>query len=212
MGATRDTMAKSSSDLTPRERSFVDAYLLRPDAQAAAIAAGYASKSAAVTGHEVLHRPRVAAALVVAMERRAERTQVNADTLLTRLAHEVDADMADLFDDQGGLRPVKDWPAIWRKGLIAGVEIEQLFAGEGQERRVVGSVAKIKMSDRVKRLELLGRHVGVNAFKSRVELEASEPLKQLFQQLQGQGIRPTDDGSGKPPPAAAPGIIRPRED
>lgn len=205
-------MAKSSSDLTPREKSFVAAYLQKPEARAAAIAAGYAEKSAAVSGHEVLHRPRVAAAIAAAMGQRAERTQVNADTLLTRLADEADADVGDLFDDAGGLKPVREWPAIWRKGLVAGLEIEQIFEGEGQDRRAVGSLAKIKLSDRVKRLELIGRHVGVKAFKDRVEHDVTPPLQQLMEQIRGQGIRPSDDGSGKPAPALAPGIIRPRED
>ncbi|WWT39843.1 hypothetical protein [Microcystis phage Mwe-JY25] len=195
--------------LTDRERRFVEAYLLNPDATKAAIAAGYSPRGAASTGHDVLHRPRVSEAIAKEMEERARRTRIDADALLTRLAEEADADVADIFEDDGRLKPVHEWPKVWRKGLVAGIEVEQLYEGTGKDRVAVGTLAKIRLSDRTKRLELIGRHVGVQAFRDKVSHDVEQPLKDLLAELKGRGIRP-----GQEPPAnpSAPGIIRPREE
>jgi phage terminase small subunit len=68
----------------------------------------------------------------------------------------------DLYTEDGRIKPVKDWPLIWRQGLVAGLEVETI--GEG-----AGHLTKIKLSDRIKRLELIGKHIDVQAFKEKVE-------------------------------------------
>lgn len=102
-------------------------------------------------------------------EERAERTKVDADWLLTRLALEVTADLADLYSDDGNLLPVNQWPNIWRQGLVAGVETEQLYEYKDGQKVPAGVLKKIKLSDRVKRLELIGKHVDVQAFKEKID-------------------------------------------
>ncbi|MGX1065758.1 hypothetical protein [Bradyrhizobium diazoefficiens] len=74
------------------------------------------------------------------------------------------------------LKPIDAWPEIWRQGLVAGVEIDALYEGAGEERRQVGHVKKIRLSDRLRRLELIGKHVRVNAFQERVEFSLLEGL------------------------------------
>jgi Terminase small subunit. len=64
---------------------------------------------------------------------------------------------------------VRDWPLIWRQGLVAGVEAIEEFETIDGERRTIGMVRKIKLSDRIKRIELIGKHVDVQAFKDQVE-------------------------------------------
>lgn len=108
-------------------------------------------------------------------ERRAERsreTKINAAWLLKRLAEEATADVGDLFDDDGNILPVKQWPKIWRMGLVAGCDVEELT----QDGVNIGQLKKLKLSDRVKRLELIGRHIGVQAFKDVVEHKGLEGL------------------------------------
>ena len=45
-----------------------------------------------------------------------EPMKVDADWLLTRLAAEAEADIADLYDEAGDLLPIRQWPAIWLLG------------------------------------------------------------------------------------------------
>jgi phage terminase small subunit len=162
--------------LTPKQSRFVDEYLLDLNATQAAVRAGYSARTANEQGPRLLAHPEIKAAIDAAKVQRCERTEVNADWMLRRLVDEAEADLADLYDECGDLKPIDAWPEIWRQGLVAGVEIDALFEGSGEERRQVGHVKKIKLSDRVRRLELIGKHVRVNAFQERVEFSVLEGL------------------------------------
>lgn len=152
--------------LTPRQARFVQEYLVDLNGKQAAIRSGYAEKGAEVTASKLLMVPKVKRAVMDAKAARSERTKIDADWLLSRLAEEADADMADLYDAAGALRPVSEWPPIWRKGLVQGLDVEEM---RGPDGAVVGQVRKVKISDRVKRLELIGRHIDVGAFRDRIE-------------------------------------------
>lgn len=152
--------------LTDKQAAFVAEYLKDLNAAQAARAAGYSEKSAREQGYQQMQKPEIIDAIAVAMAERSERTRIDADWVLTRLAEEADADIADLYDEHNALKPVREWPLVFRKGLIAGIDVEELRV----DGAAVGSVRKIKLSDRIKRIELIGRHVGVGAFVERREL------------------------------------------
>lgn len=154
--------------LNARQQRFVDEYLIDLNATAAAKRAGYSERTARSVGAENLTKPDIVAAVEQAKAARAERTQVDADWLLRRLAEEATADMADLYDAKGSLKPIADWPMIWRQGLVAGVEIVTEKA-TGEDATEVSSVRKVKLTDRGRRLEMIGRHIDVQAFRDRVE-------------------------------------------
>jgi phage terminase small subunit len=155
--------------LTDKQQRFVEEYLVDLNATQAAIRAGYSEATAYSIGHENLSKPDIVEAVSLAQAARSERTRIDADWLLTRLAAEAEADLAELMDDTGGLKPIHEWPLIWRKGLVAGIEVEDLYEGRGEAREHIGRLHKVKLSDRVKRLELIGKHVDVQAFKDKVE-------------------------------------------
>lgn len=150
--------------LTAKQQRFVDEYLVDLNATAAYGRAGYAAKgnAAEVNAARLLRNAQVQQAVMGAQTKRAERTQVTSDWVLSRLALEAEADLADLYDENGRVKPVHQWPLIWRQGLVAGIDIETI--GEG-----AGHVTKIKISDRIKRVELIGRHVDIQAFKDRID-------------------------------------------
>ncbi len=102
--------------------------------------------------------------------------KVDAGWLLGRLVDEATADIADLYDGEGRLKPVDEWPEVWRQGLVQGVEIEERFEGRGNAREQVGFVKKVRLSDRLKRLELIGKHIGVKAFEETVRVKGLEGL------------------------------------
>lgn len=151
--------------LTAKQQQFVAEYLIDLNATQAAIRAGYSAKTANRIGPELLTKPDVAAAVSAALQERSARTKIDADWVLTRLAEEAEADIADLYTEEGSLRPVHEWPPVWRKGLVAGIDVEEIR----DEGAVVGVVRKLKLSDRLKRIELIGKHVDVQAFKEQVE-------------------------------------------
>lgn len=161
--------------MTPKQEAFVREYLIGLNATAAYIRAGYSSRghAAEVEASKLLRIPEVAAAIQAAMQERAERTKVNADWVLTRLSEEAEADLAEIYDDHGNLRPISEWPKVWRTGLVAGIETTLERNGtdaEGKPQYV--EVRKVKLADRTRIKELIGKHTDVNAFKDRIEIDA----------------------------------------
>ena len=184
------------SNLTAKQQRFVEEYLLDLNATQAAIRAGYSKKTASEMGYENLSKPHIADAIALGRDERSQRTQIDADWLLTRLAAEAEADIADLYDPSGALKPVHLWPEIWRKGLVGGLDVQQQWAYEYGEQIPGGVINKIKLSDRVKRLELIGKHVGVNAFQERVSVGVDDALAQLLKEVSGNSVglpKPSDD-------------------
>lgn len=163
------TKAKGGK-LTAKQQAFVQEYLCDLNATQAAIRAGYSAKTAKQVGHENLTKPDVADAIAKAQKERSEKTAITAQWVLERLADEATADLADILNEEGGLKPVNEWPLIWRQGLVAGIDIEELFEGQGEDREQVGFVKKVKLSDRIKRIELIGKHIGVQAFREQSAL------------------------------------------
>lgn len=158
--------------MTPKQQRFVEEYLVDLNASAAARRAGYAAKRADQQALENLRKPEIAAAVAAAQQERSERTKIDADWVLRRLAQDAGADLADLYDENGSLRPVHEWPMVWRTGLVAGIETAQERDGvdeDGNPNWV--TVRKVKLADRTRLVELLGKHVGVQAFKERLEVE-----------------------------------------
>lgn len=161
-----------SAKLTPKQQRFVDEYLIDLNATQAAIRAGYAAKYADRQAWQLMENSRVKAAILSHSAKREEKAGIDAAWVLKRLAAEAEADVADLYGDDGQLLPVKEWPLIWRQGLVAGVEIEEISV-EGVK---MGEIKKVRLSDRVKRLELIGKHVRVNAFQEIVQHKGLEGL------------------------------------
>lgn len=155
--------------LTPKQERFVAEYLVDLNAAAAARRAGYSERVANRIGSENLSKQDIAAAIAQAQAERAKRTQIDADWVLRRLADLASADLADIMHPDGSLKPVAEWPEVWRKGLIAGVEVFEEFAGSGEARTQIGWTKKVKIADRLKALEMIGRHVSVGAFIERHE-------------------------------------------
>jgi len=162
------------ADLTEKQKRFVEEYLVDLNATQAAIRAGYSKDTAYAIGWENLRKPEISEAISTARQEQTKRTQIDADWILQRLAMEADADIADLYDDNGALKPVAEWPVVWRTGLISGIETEQEFEEVAGKKVPAGIVHKVKISDRVRRLELLGKHVRVGAFTERHEHSGPE--------------------------------------
>lgn len=154
--------------MTPKQEAFVREYLIDLNATQAATRAGYSEATANEQGARLLANVSISAAINAELEKRAERTQINADYVLNRLVEIDNMDVLDIIDDAMNLKPVHQWPKVWRQ-YLSGFDVAEMFEGRGEDREMTGILKKIKWPDKVKNLELLGKHVGVQAFKDRVE-------------------------------------------
>lgn len=159
------------ANLTPKQQRFVEEYLIDLNATQAAIRAGYSEKTANEIGAENLAKPSIAKAIQDALKERSERVRIDADYVLKRLVEIDQMDVLDIMDDDGNVKPLRDWPKIWRQ-YISNIETISVDDGEGW-------LKKIKWPDKVKNLELLGRHVSVGAFKDKVEHSGKLEIQSL---------------------------------
>lgn len=99
-----------------------------------------------------------------------EQFNVDAEYVLRRLVQIDKMDLADIFSEEGiALRPINEWPQVWRQ-YVSGFDVSETWSGGGSEREITGLLKKIKWPDKIKNLELLGKHVNVNAFRDQVGL------------------------------------------
>lgn len=110
--------------------------------------------SAADKAHKKLRNEEIVAALMGEKVKTLKRSRYCATRLLNRLVDEAEADIQQIQDENGEFLPVKQWPMIFRTGLVSEITTDP----------VTGRVTKVKL-DRNKRLELLGRHVDVAAWE-----------------------------------------------
>ena len=80
--------------LTPKQQRFVEEYLIDLNATQAAKLAGYSEKTAFRIGTENLHKPAIQVAIQEALQKRSDRTEITADSVLRELAVLAFSDMA----------------------------------------------------------------------------------------------------------------------
>jgi hypothetical protein len=81
-------------------------------------------------------------------------------------------DIRDLINEEGGLRPKSEWPEEVSRS-ISSIEITELREdGEG-----IGEVKKIRLNDKIKALELVGKNLRL--FTDKVELSGQVTLADL---------------------------------
>lgn len=91
--------------LEPRQERFVEEYLLDLCGQDAAIRAGYAITNATSTGAILLAKPEIQAHIQTALAERRKRTGTNIDRATQELNCIANANLMDIVDSTGNIRP-----------------------------------------------------------------------------------------------------------
>ncbi|HCR2156153.1 TPA: terminase small subunit [Enterobacter asburiae] len=151
--------------LTDKQELFAREYLKDLNATQAAIRAGYSEKTAKQVGYENLTKPHVLELVAELKAQRIEQTGIDAAYVLRRLTEIDQMDVLDILLANGELKPIKDWPKVWRTTL-SGMDVVEMASADS-----AALLKKIKWPDKVKNLELLGKHVNVQAFKEQVTSE-----------------------------------------
>lgn len=156
----------SRGDSAEQSRNlFVQFYIANGgNATQAAIAAGYAEKSAGSKGAQLLKEVKVAEAIDLKraeiLVRLQESTEVTVERTLMEVGRLAFADVGSFFDEAGQLRPLHTLPAGVR-AAIASFEFEAITAGKGDEAIVVGNVRKVKLNDKNSALDKAMKYLGL---------------------------------------------------
>ncbi|EAP2255452.1 TPA: terminase small subunit [Enterobacter roggenkampii] len=151
--------------LTDKQELFAREYLKDLNATQAAIRAGYSEKTAKEVGYENLTKPHVLELVAELKAQRVEQTGIDAAYVLRRLTEIDQMDVLDILLANGELKPIKDWPKVWRTTL-SGMDVVEMASADS-----AALLKKIKWPDKVKNLELLGKHVNVQAFREQTATE-----------------------------------------
>lgn len=146
---------KSALDsLDEQQQLFVRELLKDLNQKQAAIRAGYSEHTAAAQASRLLTNVNVKAAFDELKTIRNQQLGVDAGYVLRRLLDVDQLDVLDIMDENNNLLDVKDWPVEWRQN-ISSFEVSENSSG---------MVTKLKFPDKVKNLELIGKHVDVAAW------------------------------------------------
>lgn len=163
--------------MTKKQKMFADEYLIDLNATQAAIRAGYSPDTAQQIGSENLSKPVIRACIDREMAERSKRTGVNADRVVQELAKIAFINATDVIDPETAT--VKGDALPEDTAAIQSVKVKT-FGEDGLER-------EIKMADKLKALELLGKHMGM--FKDKVEVSGlsneESKLDDLINQMRG---------------------------
>ena len=183
--------------LTAKQKAFVEEYLIDLNATQAAIRAGYSVQTANEQGAQNLAKLSISEAIAKAMAERSKRTGVSQDRIINELA-------AIGFSNATDYVRIVEEPVIVNghyvkdpdTGLIRKQEAVKIIPTDEIPEDKKKAIAGIKEGrygielitcDKVKALELLGRHLGM--FKDKVELtnlnEEKGKLDGILKQLRG---------------------------
>lgn len=188
--------------LTAKQKVFVEEYLIDLNATQAAIRAGYSLKTANRIATENLSKPVIQAEIQKRMKDREERTEITQDFVLRELYAIASAKGSDfakvvkktvlqpVFDDEGSVIDHKEV-------TYEVVEIEPTDEIPDDKKKAIAGIKQgkhgieVNTCDKVRALELLGRHLGL--FNDKLKVEASidsgfDKLESIMKQLGGDSV------------------------
>jgi len=142
------------------------------------------------TVSKVIRSPGGQLSLEELIFQRGERTQIDSDWVLRELASLWQADIADITNPETGcMLPIHDWPVVWRR-IVTSLDVGEMkyvtpgmgdtpdFLGNQVEDSVfiAGAVKKFKGVDKLRVLELIGKHAGVQAFIEKLAVATDSEL------------------------------------
>ena len=160
--------------LTPKQKRFVDEYLIDLNATQAAIRAGYSPKTANEQGARLLANVSIAQTIQKAMQDREQRTEITQDRVLQEYARLAFYDPRKLFQPDGTPKPIEALDDDTAAAL-AGLEVREEFEGTGQDRVFTGYTKKYKLANKLGALDSLAKHLGL--FEPKEEDFEEETIK-----------------------------------
>lgn len=143
--------------LTPKQQRFVDEYLIDLNATAAAERAGYKDSN---IGRQLITKNNVSEAIEKRKADRSARTEITQDRVLREYARIAFFDIRKLFNDDGSPKGITDLDAD-TAAVIAGLDVQEVYEGVGDDRKFVGYIKKYKIADKKGALDSIARHLGM---------------------------------------------------
>jgi phage terminase small subunit len=126
--------------------------------------------------YALLQNPKVAARIDELKARHLKRHDISVDRVLAEYAKLAFLDIRKALDDNGHLKPISELDDD-TAAAIAGLEVESLYEGRGENREHVGTLKKIKLSDKKGALDSIARHLGMFTDKAEISGPNGGPIE-----------------------------------
>lgn len=153
--------------MTRKQDRFVKEYLIDLNATQAAIRAGYSPKTANEQGARLLANVSVQEAIAKAMAERSKRTGISQDRVIQELARIAFVNPQNVINPKDA--SVKADATEDDLACIQSVKVKTMDGAKGKSVE-----REVRLNDKMKALELLGKHLGM--FKDKLEVDADMDL------------------------------------
>ena len=174
MGRKNEKSARNRANA--KQARFVAEYLIDGNATQAAIRAGYSKATAYSIGSRLLRNVEVAKAIDEGREAALQAAGAEAIAVIRELGFIATSDIGEAFDELGNLKALKDMPVHLRRA-ISGVEVDEIWEGRGESRTQIGITRKVKLWDKNKALELIGKHKKLFTEKHELTGKDGKPIE-----------------------------------
>ena len=163
---------KSDRKLSMHEARFVTEFMKDMEApiNEIAIRAGYSAQSAKSQGTQLMKRPHIKAEIADQMHAFVQRERLSIQRIVRHLIALSEVDKRDYYDDNGALKNPKDWTKEMA-ALVQGFSVAEIWEGTGRDRKVVGELKKVTLTDHFKSITLLAK--SLQGFVDRVDVRAA---------------------------------------
>jgi phage terminase small subunit len=138
---------------------FCENYLVHLNGAKAARDAGYEPNRARITACELLGREDVQDYISKRQEELMEQTGITQKRVLQEYARIAFSDIRKFYTVDGALKGIRDLDDD-AAAALAGVDVYEERTGD-EEAETIGVTKKIKVFDKVKALDALGKHLGM---------------------------------------------------
>lgn len=118
--------------------------------------------AAAQAASRLVRKGNIQSAIEKALRGQMQRTEISGDRVLRELYRILTVDIADAFEENGALKPLKKMPEDVRRA-ISGIEVDEIWDTEyedGKKRKVqVGETRKVKFWSKTEAAQLLGKNL-----------------------------------------------------
>ena len=156
--------------MTEKQKRFIAEYMIDLNATQAAIRAGYSPKTANEQGARLLVNVSIQTELQKAMAERSRRTGISQDRVILELARIAFVNPKDVINTKTG--EVIENASADDLACIQSVKVKTMDGDKGfsEEREV-------KLNDKLRALEMLGKHLGMWNDKVNLDVDAELSIK-----------------------------------
>lgn len=153
--------------MTDKQKMFIEEYLIDLNATQSAIRAGYSPKTAYQIAHDMMSKPHIAEEIARRKAERSRRLGINQERVVEELAKIAFSRLTDIVDPNTG--EIREDATEDDLACLESVKIKMIPTRSGQ-----GVEREVKLTQKIKAIELLGKHLGM--FSDKLKIEGALPV------------------------------------